>query len=132
MASSNCRWCANWVRFSTKVRNSRRLEGAPFLHRVRAVAPVLRTDAGVWLVTRHADALAVHQTFGKPEEDGLVHTRIKQIRHDNGTLPARDANGLRLPFRIRRAVGADTIEETTFDQFRINPKIDARRFQSRD
>ena len=36
-----------------------RMEGAPFLHRVRAVAPVLRTDAGVWLVTRHADALAI-------------------------------------------------------------------------
>jgi cytochrome P450 len=40
---------------------NRRLEGAPFLHRVRAVAPVLRTDAGVWLVTRHADGLAIQR-----------------------------------------------------------------------
>src|SRR5215470_2117172 len=36
----------------------------------------------------------------------------------------RDVDGLKLPFRIRRAVGADTIEETTFDRFRINAKID--------
>src|SRR6185436_18697232 len=27
----------------------------------------------------------------------------------------RDANGLMWPFRLRRAVGADTVEETTFD-----------------
>lgn len=40
---------------------TRRCEGAPFLHRVRAVAPVLRTDASMWLVTRHADALAIHK-----------------------------------------------------------------------
>jgi cytochrome P450 len=37
----------------------RRTDGAPFLHRVRAVAPLLRTEPGVWLVTRHADALAI-------------------------------------------------------------------------
>jgi hypothetical protein len=43
----------------------------------------------------------------------------------------RETDGLRLPFRIRRAVGADTIEETTFDRFRINTRIDARRFQPR-
>jgi cytochrome P450 len=40
---------------------NRRLEGAPFLHRVRAVAPVLRTEASVWLVTRHADGLAIQK-----------------------------------------------------------------------
>jgi hypothetical protein len=42
----------------------------------------------------------------------------------------RDVDGLKLPFRIRRAVGADTIEETTFDRFRINPKIDPRKFET--
>ena len=40
-----------------------RCEGAPFLHRVRAVAPVLRTEIGVWIVTRHADALAIQKDF---------------------------------------------------------------------
>ena len=42
----------------------------------------------------------------------------------------RAVDGLRLPFRIRRAVGADTVEETTFDRFRINARVDPRRFES--
>ena len=43
----------------------------------------------------------------------------------------RDVDGLKLPFRIRRAVGATTIEETTFDRYRINAKVDPRRFEVR-
>jgi hypothetical protein len=43
----------------------------------------------------------------------------------------RDVDGLQLPFRIRRATGAETTEETTFDRYRINPKIDPRRFDVR-
>ena len=42
----------------------------------------------------------------------------------------RDVDGLKLPFRIRRAVGAETTEETTFDRFRINARIDPRRFDT--
>ena len=41
----------------------------------------------------------------------------------------REVDGLKLPFRIRRAVGADTVEETTFDRIRINAKIDPRKFE---
>jgi len=40
----------------------------------------------------------------------------------------RDVDGLKLPFRLRHAVGADTIEETTFDRFRINARVDPKRF----
>ena len=43
----------------------------------------------------------------------------------------RDADGIKLPFRLRRGVGTNTTEETTFDRFRINPKIDPRRFEVR-
>jgi hypothetical protein len=43
----------------------------------------------------------------------------------------RDVDGLKLPFRIRRAVGATTTEETTFDRFRINAKIDPKKFEAR-
>lgn len=43
----------------------------------------------------------------------------------------RDVDGLQLPFRLRRAVGADTVEETTFDGFKLNAKIDPRRFEVR-
>ena len=41
----------------------------------------------------------------------------------------RDVEGLQLPFRLRRAIGADTTEETTFDRFRLNTKIDPKKFE---
>jgi len=43
----------------------------------------------------------------------------------------RDSDGLKFPYRLRRAVGADTIEETTFDRFRVNAKIDPKKFEVR-
>jgi hypothetical protein len=41
----------------------------------------------------------------------------------------RDVSGLKLPFRLRRALGPDTTEETTFDSFKINSKIDPKKFE---
>ena len=41
----------------------------------------------------------------------------------------RPNDGLQLPFRLRRAIGPDTVEETTFDRFKINGKIDPKRFE---
>jgi hypothetical protein len=41
----------------------------------------------------------------------------------------RDVDGMKWPFRLRRALGADTVEETVFDRFRINTRIDPRKFQ---
>ena len=43
----------------------------------------------------------------------------------------RDVDGIKLPFRLRRGVGTNTTEETTFDRFRLNQKIDPRRFEVR-
>jgi len=42
----------------------------------------------------------------------------------------RDVNGTKWPFRIRRAVGGQTIEETTFDRIRINARIDPKKFEA--
>jgi hypothetical protein len=42
----------------------------------------------------------------------------------------RDVDGLKLPFRLRRAIGTETTEETTFDRFRVNAKIDQRKFEA--
>ena len=42
----------------------------------------------------------------------------------------RDVDGVQLPFRLRRAIGVDTTEETMFDRFRINTKIDPKKFES--
>jgi hypothetical protein len=41
----------------------------------------------------------------------------------------RDVEGLKLPFRLRRAIGTETTEETTFDRFRPNAKIDSRKLE---
>jgi len=43
----------------------------------------------------------------------------------------RDVDGLKLPFRLRHALGATTTEETTVDRYRINAKIDAKKFEAR-
>jgi hypothetical protein len=43
----------------------------------------------------------------------------------------RDVDGIKLPFRLRRGIGVNTTEETTFDRFRLNQKIDPRRFEVR-
>jgi hypothetical protein len=43
----------------------------------------------------------------------------------------RDVDGIKLPFRLRRGIGINTTEETTFDRFRLNQKIDPRRFEVR-
>jgi hypothetical protein len=43
----------------------------------------------------------------------------------------RDVDGMQFPFRLRRATGADTTEETTFDRFKVNAKIDPKKFDVR-
>jgi hypothetical protein len=43
----------------------------------------------------------------------------------------RDVDGVKWPFRIRRAIGADTIEETTIDRYRLNVRIDPKKFEVR-
>ena len=43
----------------------------------------------------------------------------------------RNVSGMQLPFRLRRAIGPDTVEETTFDGFKINVKIDPKKFEVR-
>jgi hypothetical protein len=43
----------------------------------------------------------------------------------------REVSGVQLPFRLRRALGPDTVEETTFDGFKINAKVDPKKFEVR-
>ncbi len=70
------------------------------------------------------------------EEDALAARKKAMVstrptEHRIYYADYRDVDGLKLPFRIRRAVGATTIEETTFDRYRINAKVDPRRFEVR-
>ena len=55
--------------------------------------------------------------------------RATPVEHRLYYADYRDVNGLKLPFRLRRAIGTDTTEETTFDRYQVNGKIDPRRFQ---
>lgn len=69
-----------------------------------------------------ADALAARQkamASTRPTENRIYYADY------------RDVNGLALPFRIRRAIGATTVEETVFDRYRIDAKIDPRKFEVR-
>jgi hypothetical protein len=43
----------------------------------------------------------------------------------------KEVGGMQLPFRLRRAVGPDTVEETTLDGYKINAKIDPKKFEVR-
>ena len=65
--------------------------------------------------------LPIMLTWQAPGRGGPVENRLYYADY-------RDVSGMQFPFRLRRAVGADTVEETTFDRFRINPKIDANKF----
>jgi hypothetical protein len=68
--------------------------------------------------TTHLPIMLTWQTEGRggPTENRLYYADYREV------------SGMQFPFRLRRAVGADTVEETTFDRFRINPKIDANKF----
>ena len=55
----------------------------------------------------------------------------KPIEHRLYYSDYRDVGGgVRFPFRLRRATAGETIEETNFDEFKINARIDARRFEA--
>ena len=56
---------------------------------------------------------------GKPVENRIYYRDYREV------------DAVRFPFGLRRAVGADTVEETTFDRFRINAKIDPKKFEVR-
>jgi hypothetical protein len=69
-------------------------------------------------------------TFAKAVAALRAQTLAKPVDHTLFYLDYRDAGGgVKFPFKLRRAVGSDTIEETTFDAFRLNTKIDPRRFE---
>jgi hypothetical protein len=56
-------------------------------------------------------------------------TQATPVEHRLYFADYREVDGVLLPFRLRRAIGADTTEETTFDRFRVNTRIDPRKFE---
>jgi hypothetical protein len=83
------------------------------------------------------DAPPPPATGATPEEAEKYKGEVAAVRAKAQATPVeyrvyyadyRDVDGVKLPFRLRRAIGADTTEETTFDRFRLNTKIDPRKF----
>ena len=60
---------------------------------------------------------------------GSAKAQATSVEHRLYFADYRDVDGLKLPFRLRRAIGTETTEETTFDRFRVNTKIDQRKFE---
>jgi hypothetical protein len=67
--------------------------------------------------------------YAKSVQALQAKARATPVEHRLYYADYRDVNGLKLPFRLRRAIGTDTTEETTFDRYQVNLKIDPRRFQ---
>jgi hypothetical protein len=68
--------------------------------------------------------------YAKDVAEVRRNTQAKLLEHRLYYADYRDAgNGVMFPFRLRRAIGPDTVEETNFDAFRLNPKIDPRKFE---
>jgi hypothetical protein len=59
-------------------------------------------------------------------------TQKTPVEHRLYFADYRPEDHVKFPFRLRRAIGVDTTEETTFDGFRINTRIDPRKFDVSD
>lgn len=64
-----------------------------------------------------------------PPAGAAAAPAVAPVEHRIYFADYRDTDGVKFPFRLRRAVGADTTEETTFDRFRINTRIDPKKFE---
>jgi len=69
--------------------------------------------------------------YTKATNDLRRSAQAKPVEHRLYYADYRNVEGIVLPFRIRRAIGADTTEETSFDRFRLNTKIDPRKFATK-
>ena len=68
--------------------------------------------------------------FSKTVADLRRKAQATLVEHRLYYADYRDVGrGVQFPFRLRRAIGADTIEETNFDAFTLNPRIDPRKFE---
>ena len=98
--------------------------------------PPANVPAGAVLVPGPAAPAA---TASQEEKDAYTKTtndlrRAAQARPVENRLyyaEYRNVEGIQLPFRIRRAIGAETTEETTFDRYRLNTRIDPRKFATK-
>ena len=86
---------------------------------VTGSAPVVLWRNPVDLSTRDL----FHGPGGKSHEPLGAMTFVEENRDgSNPKFVVRDNDGVQFPFRLRRAIGADTIEETIFESVHSQPE----------
>lgn len=88
---------------------------------------------GVVIVTAPASpassaTAAEKETYAKAVNDLKAKAQATPVEQRLYFRDYRDVDGVQLPFGFRRAIGADTTEETTIDRYRLNTKIDPKKF----
>jgi hypothetical protein len=114
----------------------------PLMVTYRAPQPRM-VQAGAGQQTAGGGGHVVTQTAQRPASDeerkNAMADAQKQMREPQRLPPVmadytlffedwRDAEGMKFPFRIRRAMGRDTTEEWTVSKIKVNPKIDPKKF----
>lgn len=96
-------------------------------------APAMTHGGGGHVVTQSAAPLS------DEERKTLQADALKQAQEMQRQPPVmvdytvffdewRDAEGIRFPFKMRRAMGSETTEEWTVSKVKVNPRIDPKRF----
>jgi hypothetical protein len=108
--------------------------GAPvtFTYAGRAEAPEGAADA---IDVKGADKLALRLFV---DRDSHLPVMLSwQASAHGGTVEhrlyyadRRAVDGLKLPFQMRHAIAGETVEETVFDRYRLNVKIDPKKFEA--
>jgi len=88
------------------------------------------THLPVMLIWHQAPPAAPQRGRGQPSPGQPSPSPAAPVEYRIYYGDFRDVDGMKFPFRLRRAIAGETVEETTFDKFRINPKIDAKTFEA--
>jgi hypothetical protein len=105
-----------------------RIPGQPLPDPVPPGAVIVEAQAPPANTASQEDRDQYATTVANLRRQGLV--QAKPVEYRMYYADFRDVNGVKWPFRIRRAIAGETIEETTFDRIRINAKIDPRKFEA--
>lgn len=99
-----------------------------FTYAGRAQAPTGAADA---ISATHQDGFAVRLFIDTTTHlPAMVTWQVQAVEHRLYFADYRNVDGLRWPFLMRRAVGGETVEETTIDRYRVNAKIDPKKFEA--
>jgi hypothetical protein len=79
-----------------------------------------------------AASQAEKDAYAKAVGELRDRTQKTPVEHRLYFADYRAQDHVMFPFRLRRAIGVDTTEETTFDRFRVNTRIDPRKFDVSD